>query len=733
MVIKWKKMCEKACDKVLKRLLLWVLLLASLIIVFLGVAVATGEGAGPDAFSCFGVDHYVDSVLHAKDVKAAFDEVRDKCIASPHKYFHSDQWKFQGVYEFREEGADHFHKTNIPDEAYRAFAKELTEASIQEEANRDAEEEMTEDEKEYYRYQKTEEHAFYLERVDELKKDKADWYFNNNISCYYKWDGTSFFPYGEKGCEAGLELLRAVGEKERITIGFTEKMLQAGEQRFGEIVKNLYAGCAAMAGGLLVMFAILSILVTDVYQNRRGRRHCDVMAAYAVLMLCFLPGHIAGRIRCYQYGTGLSDATKETIVAIEIWVVLIAAVHIACVLVRYLRHAKERRVRGGNRDTWFFYRFFMNVKRRVTGETYYGLGIEGCNRKRFWFTLILSGAVVLSGFVAAAGAFFLLSEYITMGIMENEDWLTGFFMLIIVEAVVLGGIWKIYYLGSKKIFGQYRQLMGQVDEICDGRFQTHSMLSDTSVLVGESRKMSMLGCQMQEHVQKQIQAEKMKMDLITNVSHDLKTPLTSLISYIDLLSKEDLPPTASDYVKVLERKSGHLRKMIADVFDLAKASSGNLEVKKERVDLNRLLIQTLGDMGSEIEKASVKIVTDISETAGILKSDGEKLYRVLQNILENALKYSMPHTRVFVTLAVEKQEAVIRIKNVAAYEMNFTAEEVMGRFFRGDKARSTEGSGLGLAIAKEFSELCGGILSLDISGDVFTVELRFVCEDVIVP
>ena len=209
------------------------------------------------------------------------------------------------------------------------------------------------------------------------------------------------------------------------------------------------------------------------------------------------------------------------------------------------------------------------------------------------------------------------------------------------------------------------------------------------------------------------------------MSHDLKTPLTSIISYIDLLKKEELSGAAADYAKVLEKKAVYLQKMIADVFDLAKASSGNMEIRQDTVDLKMLLVQTLADMQQEIDNTPVKVVTNLPEHAVQLQSDGEKLYRILQNIVENALKYSMKGTRIYVALTSTSKDTVLRIKNVAGYEMNFTKEEVMGRFFRGDRARSTEGSGLGLAIAKEFTELCGGAFGVDIDGDVFCVELRF--------
>lgn len=706
MATKWKRTCEKACDKGWKRLVLWAALFVALMESFMGLAVATGGGVGFEAFYCFGEENYLGSRLHAREVKAAFDEVREKCTDGSHLgYYSPEEWEFQGVYELRVRGESRLNKRNIPEAAYRKFAWELSKSVL-------SQSQVTE-----YMSQEAQD-KFYKEQLNLLKKAKADWYFRNELPCSYKWTGQSYECFG-RAEQSGLQLLHGGRAVDEISIGFTGEMLQDGERRFRAIKEDLYAGCAIMAVGVMLALVVFLILVTDISQNRRGRRYCDAIAVCALLALCFLPGDAREMMFAYETGRGVYGTASQVAVGVEMCTVLFAAAHLKFVLAWLPGYVRGRKIATIKRDDWFFNRFFSGGKRRVTGEAYYGCGIRECSRRRTRFTLVLSAAVIFPGFYLAA--------------RSAEVWWGGVLVVVMAEAAILGAVWHWYHAGSKKIFSQYEQLLNQMNQISGGHFQTHGMLPDTSVLVGESRKMSMLGCQMQEHVEKQVQAEKMKVDLITNVSHDLKTPLTSLISYIDLLLKEDLPPAARDYAKVLEKKSGQLRKMIADVFDLAKASSGNMEVKKERVNVNRLLIQTLGDMESEIEKVKVKVVTDISETAGILKSDGDKLYRVLQNILENALKYSMPHTRVFVTLTVERREAVIQVKNVSGYEMNFTAEEVMGRFFRGDKARSTEGSGLGLAIAKEFSELCGGQFSLDISGDIFSVELCFPCHDITIP
>ncbi len=229
-----------------------------------------------------------------------------------------------------------------------------------------------------------------------------------------------------------------------------------------------------------------------------------------------------------------------------------------------------------------------------------------------------------------------------------------------------------------------------------------------------------------ESLEEQMKSERMKINLVTNVSHDLKTPLTSIISYVDLLSKEeDLSETARDYVNILMEKSNRLKNIVADLFDLAKSTSGDINVDFEDLDLKKLIEQTLGDMGDDIERSGLTIKTNLPEESVIIKSDGKKLYRVFQNIIDNALKYSLIGTRIFVELEQKGGKAVATVKNTAGYEMDFTAEDILQRFNRGDKSRTTEGSGLGLSIAESFTEVAGGNFKVDIDGDMFKVIITF--------
>lgn len=229
-----------------------------------------------------------------------------------------------------------------------------------------------------------------------------------------------------------------------------------------------------------------------------------------------------------------------------------------------------------------------------------------------------------------------------------------------------------------------------------------------------------------DSLEEQMKAERMKIQLVTNVSHDLKTPLTSIISYADLLSKEeDLSEVSRDYVNILIDKSNRLKNIVADLFDLAKSSSGDIALQLEPIDLKKLIEQTLADMDDEIAKTEIQFKIKLPEVPVMVNADGQKLYRVFQNLIDNALKYALHGTRVFIELETINHKAYVSIKNTASYEMEFTADEILQRFSRADASRTTEGSGLGLSIAESFTQVSGGQFFLSIDGDLFKVTLQF--------
>lgn len=248
----------------------------------------------------------------------------------------------------------------------------------------------------------------------------------------------------------------------------------------------------------------------------------------------------------------------------------------------------------------------------------------------------------------------------------------------------------------------------------------------TGVLSTMAEDINSLGDGMQNALQNAIRAERMKSELITNVSHDLKTPLTSILNYSDLLCQEHLTPEeANDYAKIIHQKSMRLKNLTSDLFDISKVQSGAEQMQCERIDACTLVRQALGEQDKAIAESRLTLKANIPDHEVPIWADGKKMSRVMENLIGNCIKYAMSGTRVFVTVSEQEREAVIELKNIANYEMDFDAGEITERFVRGDAARTTEGSGLGLAIAKSYVEACGGALSVDVDGDLFKVRITF--------
>ncbi|KRU24581.1 signal transduction histidine kinase [Clostridium sporogenes] len=227
-------------------------------------------------------------------------------------------------------------------------------------------------------------------------------------------------------------------------------------------------------------------------------------------------------------------------------------------------------------------------------------------------------------------------------------------------------------------------------------------------------------------LEEQVKSQRLKTELITNVSHDLKTPLTSIINYIDLLKKEDLSKDEiNGYISVLDRKSKRLKSLIEDLFEASKMSSGAVELNIEKINVTALLKQSLGEFEEKITKSSLELKFKYDNNKTYANLDGKKTWRVFENLINNIIKYSQPNTRVYIDLIETNTKIIITMKNISRYEMDFSADEIFERFKRGDKARNTDGSGLGLAIAKSISELQGGSLNIIIDGDLFKVIVEF--------
>ena len=220
--------------------------------------------------------------------------------------------------------------------------------------------------------------------------------------------------------------------------------------------------------------------------------------------------------------------------------------------------------------------------------------------------------------------------------------------------------------------------------------------------------------------------ERMKADLITNVSHDIKTPLTSIINYVDILKRSNIEdPKIQGYLEILEAKAQRLKTLTEDVVEASKVSSGNINLQLMDVNLVEMMNQTTGEFAEKFEHKNLELIQTLPNEPAIIHVDGRRMWRVLENLYNNAAKYAMPGTRIYADLRTDKDEVIFSLKNVSEYPLNFSADELTERFIRGDISRSTEGSGLGLSIAKSLVQMQGGKLELYLDGDLFKATVRF--------
>lgn len=274
---------------------------------------------------------------------------------------------------------------------------------------------------------------------------------------------------------------------------------------------------------------------------------------------------------------------------------------------------------------------------------------------------------------------------------------------------------------------QLRKLRKGVENIACGDFKSQV---DTSKLMPELRacgeSINSINNVLSREVNERMKSERFKTELITNVSHDIKTPLTSIINYVDIIKKKDIADEElRSYIEVLDRQSGRLKKLIEDLVECSKAQTGNIAVNKTSLDIGVLLTQTVGEYQEKLEANELSLVVEQPEESLYVSADGRLLWRAVDNLLNNACKYSLPGTRVYLKLEEIGDEAVVTLKNVSKDQLNMTSEELMERFVRGDSSRNTEGSGLGLSIAQSLIELQQAKMELKIDGDLFKVVIRF--------
>ena len=293
---------------------------------------------------------------------------------------------------------------------------------------------------------------------------------------------------------------------------------------------------------------------------------------------------------------------------------------------------------------------------------------------------------------------------------------------IIIYSVILFILIRKYV---NDISGKYKILTEATNEIAEGNLDV-KIEEDLGVFNPFKDNLEKIQCGFKKAVQEEVKSQRMKTDLISNVSHDLKTPLTAIITYIDLLKDKNLSEEKRiEYLDVVDRKSQRLQELIEDLFEMSKASSGNITLNYEQVDIVSLMKQTLFELDDKVKESSLIMKNNFPEEKIVLQLDSQRTFRAFENIIINATKYAMPNSRVYLDIIEHEDSVEVIMKNMAAEEIKFDPNEIVERFVRGDESRNTEGSGLGLAIAKSFVELQGGTFRIEIDGDLFKVIMKF--------
>lgn len=352
------------------------------------------------------------------------------------------------------------------------------------------------------------------------------------------------------------------------------------------------------------------------------------------------------------------------------------------------------------------------------------LGIRNCavslydNAGLLLRSLLIMGSIMAYNFFAGIILMFQLDR----GRIGFSMFLFLFLFFVVSVDVLVAYCWYRSRRTKKK-------LIADIKKLSDGNITYHA---DTAKLYGENLELAeavnSIGASIKSAVETSMKDEKLKADLITNVSHDIKTPLTSIINYVDLLKREKIETQpVKGYIEILDAKSQRLKHLTEDLVEASKISSGNIVLHPEKIDVIELLHQTLGEFSEKFEEKHLKIVDGFSGESVLIWADSRRIFRVVENLFGNICKYAMPESRVYVDreLTEDGKYVILSLKNISAQSLNIKAEELTQRFIRGDVARSTEGSGLGLSIAKNLTELQGGKFDVYLDGDLFKVTLTF--------
>ena len=477
-----------------------------------------------------------------------------------------------------------------------------------------------------------------------------------------------------------------------------------------EAAKEIITDAIYTAAVLGVLFVVCFVYLIVRAGRRRGSKEVylmktdamftdwriavDGLLGFGVVMLFFFAAD-----EFYDYDTRIFALISSLLA------VLFAALVLDLVLF-ITRHIKARSLFKNLFPVWLIRKGWGVYKKKI----------KPVLDEKFLYTKELSkGTLVRIGLVAIINIVLVF-----FGTMEAVDNYTCFLFVLCLLFDIGVLAWAIRLVaGLHKIFSA-------LDEIRNGNYNVHiNTASLPATLRASALKVMGLRDGLKTAVDEAVRQEQTKTELITNVSHDLKTPLTSIINYVELLKKcQPGDPDAKEYLDVLGEKSDRLKKLIEDLVEASKASTGNIKVDIVEVSLNEMVSQLLGEHADGLERKKLNVVVEFPENELTVKADGKLLYRVMENLIVNVEKYSLYGTRVYVTVRKENGCGTVTFKNISEQPLNISAEQLKERFVRGDESRSTEGNGLGLSIAQSLCDVQNGELEISISGDLFTAKVR---------
>ncbi len=477
----------------------------------------------------------------------------------------------------------------------------------------------------------------------------------------------------------------------------------------------------------------------EVHLNRFDQWYTELGASSVIAVWMLV---VTGIILLFQFAESYSYHFGENVYRNMAGITVLAAIagiaNVAVLLTGYL--SLVRRIKAGTlwknslcKKLCHGLARLLRQGWQLAGTFFTGLGIHGggflgaCSRKlqsagkavgQFFGQIM--GNLGTSVKVALGAGGFLLVQLVVIPLVFMSD--SPFFFFLVL--VIVDGLFVLFALG--KANGQM-QIMTGLKKMAEGELHYKIPLDH---LRGNQKKMAEyinnMGEGLDRAVESSLRSERMKTELITNVSHDLKNPLTSIISYVDLLKRENIEdPKIRGYLDVLDEKAQRLKVLTEDVVEASKASSGSITLNLEDLDFVELVNQVAGDFQEKWQQRGLQMVTRLSPEPVIIRADGRRMWRVLENIFNNVWKYALEGTRVYVELDRKEVSMVFTLKNISQEQLNISPDELTERFIRGDASRNTEGSGLGLSIARSLTELQGGSFEVGVDGDLFKVTITF--------